>query len=221
MIWKASRAGRRKRTEDALKKKERAVKEAQLSGAQQRELLPDTGVVSTNEAPQSLMTSGTPPLRAADALKSKLASALGCKTPETALVLLDQVSSLDHATTEVDPAMATSLRLTAMAQLAELHPATAGEAMLAAQMVGTQRLAMSFMNRATAPGQSDEVIDRNVARATRLMQLFCVQTETLAKMKGKGVQQRVVVEHVTVAAGGNAFVGAFSTRGRASSDAKR
>lgn len=89
-------------------------------------------------------------------------------------------------------------------------------------MVATQRLVMSSLSNATVPGQSEESTDRNVARATRLMQLFCVQTEILAKMTGnKGVQQRVVVEHVTVASGGSAIVGAVSTRGRASFDDER
>ncbi len=39
------------------------------------------------------------------------------------------------------------------------------------------------------------------------MRLFNEQVETMAKLKGKGVQQRVVVEHVTVAAGGRPLWG--------------
>ena len=96
-----------------------------------------------------------PPVTAAsppeDAFKVKLASAFGCKASETALALLDQVSSLDHAVPDTDPAAVTRMRLTAMAQLAELQPATAVEAMLAAQMVGTHRLALTFLARATTP----------------------------------------------------------------------
>jgi hypothetical protein len=45
------------------------------------------------------------------------------------------------------------------------------------------------------------------------MALYAKQLETLDKHRGKG-QQHVVVEHVSVAAGGQAFVGALS-RGQA------
>ena len=38
------------------------------------------------------------------------------------------------------------------------------------------------------------------------MRLFNEQVDTMTKLKGKGGQQRVVVEHVTVAAGGQAIV---------------
>ena len=85
------------------------------------------------------------------------------------------------------------------AMLAELQPATATEAMLAAQMVGTQRAAMTFLERAMNPDQTLAGVDANVLRATRLMRLFTEQVDTMAKLKGKGGQQRVVVEHVNVA----------------------
>ena len=39
------------------------------------------------------------------------------------------------------------------------------------------------------------------------MRLFTEQLEAMAKLKGKSGQQRVVVEHVNVAAGGQAIVG--------------
>jgi hypothetical protein len=52
-----------------------------------------------------------------------------------------------------------------------------------------------------------------VLRATRLMRLFNEQVETMAKLKGKSGQQRVVVEHVTVAAGGHAIRRDDGTRG--------
>lgn len=44
--------------------------------------------------------------------------------------------------------------------------------------------------------------DANILRVTRLMRLFNEQVETMAKLKGKGGQQRVVVEYVTMGAGG-------------------
>jgi hypothetical protein len=58
-----------------------------------------------------------------------------------------------------------------------------------------------------ASGQSFEGIHANVNRASKSMRLFNDQVETMAKLKGKSGQQRVVVEHVNVEAGGQAIVG--------------
>jgi hypothetical protein len=46
------------------------------------------------------------------------------------------------------------------------------------------------------------------------MRIFSEQVETWLRLKGKGGQQRVVVEHVTVAAGGQAVVGMVTPGGR-------
>jgi hypothetical protein len=86
--------------------------------------------------------------------------------------------------------------------------------MLAAQMVGTQRAAMMFLKNAMKPEDSCDGRDRNVLRAIRLMRLFTEQVAAMSKLKGKSGQQHVVVEHVTVAAGGQAIVGAVMPGGR-------
>jgi hypothetical protein len=151
---------------------------------------------------------------AGDTFKVALSAAFGCKTSETALALLGQVMALEHATTTMEPERIDTMRMNAMAMLAELQPATATEAMLAAQMVGTHRAAMMFLKDATKPEDSFDGPDRNVLRAMRLMRLFTEQVEAMSKLKGKSGQQRVVVEHVTVAAGGQAIVGAVMPGGR-------
>jgi hypothetical protein len=81
-------------------------------------------------------------------------------------------------------------------------------------MIGAQRVAMTFLASSLIEGQSVEAVDSHILRATRLMRLFNEQVETMAKLKGKGSQQRVVVEHVTVAAGGQAIVGTVIPGGR-------
>lgn len=78
-------------------------------------------------------------------------------------------------------------------------------------MVATGEAALMFMHRATLPEQPTENIDRNVARATRLMRLHLEQIEAMQKLKGKAGQQKVTVEHVHVHEGGQAIVGAVST----------
>jgi hypothetical protein len=101
---------------------------------------------------------------------------------------------------------------TSLAMLAELEPQTGTEAMLAAQMIGTQQLAMRFLRRTVVAEQTLEGANANVTRAARLMRLFLDQADAMARLKGKTGQQHVTVEHVTVAAGGQAIVGTVMAR---------
>lgn len=151
-------------------------------------------------------------------VEDRLNASLGCKTSEVALAILAQVVGLEHpnASTVSDDRIDTLL-MNATAMLAELQPTTATQALLAAQMVGVQRAAMTFLANATKPEDTAEGRDRNVLRATRLMRLFTEQVEAMAKLKGKSSQQRVVVEHVTVSAGGQAIVGTVIPGGRGTS----
>jgi len=148
--------------------------------------------------------------RPSPSVYGRLNTAIGCKTDELAVAVIVQVMKLEHPTKGTSAEAMEKLNVRATALLAELEPKTATELLLAAQMVGSQRLAMEFMYRATFPDQAVEGVDSNVLRATRLMRLFNEQVEAMAKLKGTGGQQRVVVEHVTVAAGGQAIVGAVS-----------
>ena len=154
---------------------------------------------------------------AGDKFKLALSATFGCKTSETAMALLAQIMALDHPTTETEPERINTVRMNAIAMLGELQPTTATEALLAAQMVGTHRAAMMFLKNAMKPEDSFDGRDRNVLRAMRLMRLFTEQVAAMSKLKGKSGQQRVVVEHVTVAAGGQAIVGAVMPGGRGES----
>jgi hypothetical protein len=76
--------------------------------------------------------------------------------------------------------------MNAMAMLAEPRPATATETLLAAQMIGTQRLAMVFLARATIDGQTIVGCNANILGATRLMRLFSAKTrawDTISRTK--------------------------------------
>ena len=191
-----------------------------LNDGASRHLLTHRGDCDNRLTPASsasAITRGSDHQAAVDTFKGMLTAALGCKTSETALALLEQVMALDHPTTTMEPERINTMRMNAIAMLGELQPATATEAMLAAQMVGTHRAAMMFLKNATKPEDSFDGRDRNVLRAMRLMRLFTEQVEAMSKLKGKSGQQRVVVEHVTVAAGGQAIVGAVMPGGRGTS----
>jgi hypothetical protein len=149
---------------------------------------------------------GPPALSAED----RMNAAIGCKTSEVALAILVQVVKFENPDRGTPQAAMDAHLMKATALLAELQPTTATETLLAAQMIGTQRVAMAFLHLAMQNGQTHASADANVLRATRLMRVFNEQVETMAKLKGKSGQQRVVVEHVTVNDGGQAIVGAVA-----------
>ena len=96
-----------------------------------------------------------------------------------------------------------------------LKPADGAETMLAAQMVGTHTAALECLRRAAVDGQTFAGRDMALKHGQKLMALYAKQLETLNKHRGKG-QQKVTVEHVNVAAGGQAIVGNVDTGGRTS-----
>jgi len=80
-----------------------------------------------------------------------------------------------------------ALLLGATAMLAELQPTTATEALLAAQMIGAQHLAMTVLTSSLIEGQTVQAADAHILRATRLMRLLDEQVETMAKLKANAV----------------------------------
>ncbi|MDE8652542.1 hypothetical protein [Novosphingobium album (ex Liu et al. 2023)] len=91
-----------------------------------------------------------------------------------------------------------------------IEPDDGIEAMLAAQMVGTHHAAIECLRRAMLPGQTFDGRNAALTHAQRLMSLYAKQLAALDKHRGKG-QQKVTVEHVNVAAGGQAIVGNVDT----------
>ncbi len=88
----------------------------------------------------------------------------------------------------------------------DLKPVDGLESMLAMQMVGTHAAALECLRRAMYANQSFEARDMNLKHAEKLMSLYAKQVASLNKHRGKG-QQKVTVEHVNVAPGGQAIVG--------------
>jgi hypothetical protein len=98
----------------------------------------------------------------------------------------------------------------AVEQFESLAPADGAEGMLALQMVGTHDAALECLRRAALSGQTYAGRDMALKHAHKLMSLYTQQLAALNKHRGKG-QQKVTVEHVNVAAGGQAIVGNVET----------
>ena len=91
-----------------------------------------------------------------------------------------------------------------------IKPADEIEGMLATQMVGTHNAAMDCLRRAMIEEQNLAGREQNLKHAGKLLSIYSRQIEVLDKHRGKG-QQKMTVEQVNVAAGGQAMVGNIET----------
>ncbi len=99
-----------------------------------------------------------------------------------------------------------------MALLHGIQPQDEIEGMLAVQMVGVHNVVAELLKRVMLIGQSDIGKDLNVNQAAKMMRVFIAQIEALKKYRTGG-QQKMIVEHVHVNEGGQAFVGQVNQGG--------
>jgi hypothetical protein len=102
----------------------------------------------------------------------------------------------------------------ALAALDGIRPRDEAEAMLAVQMVVTNRAALDMLARAR---QADYLPTMQECGnlAVKLLRTYTAQLEALAKLR-RGGEQTVRVEHVHVHSGGQAVVGVVENSGRGS-----
>src|SRR5712692_2596859 len=101
-----------------------------------------------------------------------------------------------------------------LALLHRIGPRDEIEAMLACQMIVAHVAAMDASRRALHVDQTAGGRTTYLGLARKLMTLFSAQMDTLNRHRGKGTTQKIVIERVVVAPGGQAVVGAVSTGGR-------
>jgi len=94
----------------------------------------------------------------------------------------------------------------AVAAMIGIAPKDELEGMMAAQLIAVHNAAMECFRRAMLGEQSFEGRRENLIQANKCSRTYATLLEALNRHRGKG-QQRVVVEHVNVHAGGQAVVG--------------
>lgn len=165
----------------------------------------DSAVLAERESakPQSVDASTSPTIE----------ETFGTKTERAAMTIVRQLMEIEDLLLEHSSEnRLREVMESAVTLIQEFEPKTGVQTFLAVQMIATQRLIMVFLKRAALEGQPFEATNANVNRATRLMRVFVDQLEAMAKLQGKSGQQHMVVEHVTVAAGGQAIVGNVMAR---------
>ncbi|SIT58786.1 conserved hypothetical protein [Mesorhizobium prunaredense] len=86
------------------------------------------------------------------------------------------------------------------------------EGMMASQMIAAHSAAMECFRRAMLPNQTIIGRDENLGHANKLLRAFSSLVETFNRHRGKN-QQKVLVEHVHIHAGGQALVGMVTPNG--------
>ncbi|RYC29306.1 hypothetical protein D3273_24660 [Lichenibacterium minor] len=99
-----------------------------------------------------------------------------------------------------------------VAAMRAFEPKDEIEGMLAAQAVAMHLASMEVFRRAIIPEQGAETASKLRRDGTNMARAMADMLSALAKHRGQG-QQKVVVEHVHVHAGGQAVVGAVTTGG--------
>lgn len=100
-----------------------------------------------------------------------------------------------------------------------LNPSNELEAAIACQLAVTHNLTMDLLHRAKGAEQITQ-FDSAGNMAAKLMRVFVMQVEALAKLR-RGGEQTVRVEHVHVHPGGQAIVGHVTSGGRGHQEKER
>jgi hypothetical protein len=101
-----------------------------------------------------------------------------------------------------------------LALLHRIGPRDELEAMLASQMIVAHVVAMDAGRRALHVEQTAGGRAAYLSLTHKLMMLFTAQMDALNRHRGKGTTQKIVIERVLVAPGGQAVVGAIANGGR-------
>ena len=137
----------------------------------------------------------------------------GCKTHEGAAAIIQ--TSVNAFLGPEDSALVVKDINDHLALMAELKPQDLFEGMLITQMTMVHKQALhnlSISNLDSNRGMTD-IQDALINRYIKLMRLYTQQLEALDKHRRKG-KQKMIVEHVTVNAGGQAVVGNIDQGGR-------
>ncbi len=142
-----------------------------------------------------------------------IVEATGTNDPELAQRLINQVYKTLWMPAELSDEERLQRIRSAIAAMRGIKPQDEVEGMLATQMVATHAAAMDCLRRSMIHQQSLKGRDIDLRHDAKLLSIFAKQLETLNRNRGKG-QQKMTIEHVNVAPGGQAMVGQFESNAK-------
>jgi len=132
---------------------------------------------------------------------------------------LNLIGQVFAAMWQANSPIATSEREGTLAAMIDIMPRDALEGMLIGQAIASHNAAMECYRRAMLNEQTFEGRRENLNQGNKLSRTFAALIEALDRHRGKG-QQRITVEHVNVHPGGQAIVGAVTSRSGSSPNSK-
>lgn len=139
---------------------------------------------------------------------SLLSNALGSASQPFTVGLVEQLANATSSAGQIQEGALND----ALAIVAALQPQDEMEALMASQMALVHRATMLAARR-TANSDNLAQLEANDRCLNRLTRTFAAQVDALKRYRTGG-QQKMVVEHVTVEAGGQAIVGPVVQGGR-------
>ena len=152
--------------------------------------------------------------------KGGLKETVGTSETRLADITLNQMWNAVWLGEGADDAIKDAYRDAVAAMFFELEPRDVIEHALCGQMVTVHFAAMECFRRAAIAGQTFDARDMALRHGVRLTRIYNEQVAALNKHRGKG-QQTVRVEHVNVAAGGQAIVGNVGIGGERQKNGKQ
>lgn len=137
----------------------------------------------------------------------------GSRDADFARRLLDQLAETLWLPADLSPAERQARLSAAIAGLRDLAPRDVADGLLASQMLATHAAVMECLRRAMLENQTAAGREADLGLAARLSNLHLRQLAAYDRRRGRG-QQKVTVEHVNVADGGQAIVGNINHRSR-------
>jgi hypothetical protein len=143
-----------------------------------------------------------------DGWHAQLVAAFGTTSITVAHVEMERIArALRQRDGKIDPAELD----TVIAIVSGQQPKNELEAMIVCQMAVTHALTMRSLGNLNRSNEMQQQ-DSNALTVARLTKAFASQVDALGKLR-RGGEQRVVVEHVHIHAGGQAIVGAVTHTG--------
>jgi hypothetical protein len=145
---------------------------------------------------------------------AELCDVFGISDPGVATRLLSQLISVIRPDPD-KPVDSASIEQV-LTLIEGIEPGNTLEAMTATMIIGAQHAALDSLRRGSHPDQTPAGRALYQSLAFKAMRTFAALVETLHVGRGKAVKQeiRVIHQHVTVEAGGQAMVGSIDARRR-------
>jgi hypothetical protein len=157
-----------------------------------------------------------PPAEAepAEAPGRSLCESTGASSPRLAAMLMAGI----YGTTPISPNTPPEVRAARLGgsldAVGSFAPRDAIEGMMAAQAVALHHAAMECARRALHPDLPPGAASRLRREAANLSRAMVDMAEALDRRRGKGVQQRIVIERVDIAPGSQGIVGIVTPPGK-------